>query len=49
MKMLEGNWLDAIRANEKSREGEIATVSKLLAKNPETACAEAQKRSARTR
>ena len=41
---LVANWLDTIRANEKSREGEIATVSKLLAKNPETACAEAQKR-----
>jgi hypothetical protein len=46
---LEANWLDSIRANEKRREGEIATVAKLLAKNPETACAEAQKRSARTR
>jgi hypothetical protein len=39
---LEANWLEALKAKEKSREREVSVVSKLIAANPGTACAEAQ-------
>jgi hypothetical protein len=40
---LEANWLKALRENGKSREENVAIVSKLFERNPDTACAEAQK------
>jgi hypothetical protein len=43
MQELEADWLKALRANEKTKEENIATVSKLFERNPGTACAEAQK------
>ena len=43
MQELEANWLKALRENEKSREKNVSKVSKLIEKNPGTACAEAQK------
>jgi hypothetical protein len=42
MQELEANWLKALRANEKTREEDVSIVSKLIARNPSTACAEAQ-------
>jgi hypothetical protein len=43
MQELEADWLKALRANEKTKEENVATVSKLFEKNPGTACAEVQK------
>ncbi len=42
MQELEANWLKALRANEKTREKNVSIVSKLIERNPGTACAEAQ-------
>lgn len=39
---LEANWLKALRANEKTKEENVSIVSKLIERNPSTACAEAQ-------
>jgi hypothetical protein len=39
---LEVNWLESLKANEKTREENVSAVLKLLEKNPGTACAEAQ-------
>jgi hypothetical protein len=43
MQELEADWLKALRANEKAKEENVATVSKLFERNPGTACAQAQK------
>ena len=43
MQELEANWLKALRANEKTREKNVSVVSRLMERNPGTACAEAQK------
>ena len=43
MQELEANWLKALRENEKTKEKNVSTVSKLFEKNPGTACVEAQK------
>ena len=42
MQELEANWLKALRANEKTREENVSIVSKVIERNPGTACAEAQ-------
>jgi len=42
MQELEANWLKALRENEKTREKNVSIVSKLLERNPGTACAGAQ-------
>ena len=42
MQELEANWLKALKAKEKTREQNVSIVSKLMEKNPGTACAEAQ-------
>jgi len=42
MQELEANWLKALRVNEKTREKNVSIVSKLIERNPGTACAEAQ-------
>jgi hypothetical protein len=42
MQELEANWLKALRENEKTREKNVSIVSKLLERNPASACAEAQ-------
>ena len=42
MQELEANWLKALRANEQTREKNVSIVSKLIERNPGTACAEAQ-------
>jgi len=42
MQELEANWLQALRANEKTREKNVSIVLKLMERNPGTACAEAQ-------
>jgi hypothetical protein len=42
MQELEANWLKALRENEKTREKNVSIVSKLIERNPGTACAEAQ-------
>jgi hypothetical protein len=39
---LEANWLEALRANGKTREEKVSIALKLLERNPGTACAEAQ-------
>ena len=39
---LEVNWLKALRENGKARDGNVATVSRLIENNPSTACTEAQ-------
>ncbi len=39
---LEVNWLNALRENEKTSEKNVSILSKLIEKNPGTACAEAQ-------
>jgi hypothetical protein len=39
---LEANWLDALKVIGKTREENVAIVLKLLKKNPNTACADAQ-------
>jgi hypothetical protein len=39
---LEANWLKALRANRKTREESVSIVSKLIERNPGTACVEAQ-------
>ena len=43
MQALEARWIEALRANEKTREQEVSALSKLIERNPGTACAEAQK------
>jgi hypothetical protein len=43
MQELEANWLKTLRANGKTREGNVSIVLKLFEKNPGTACSEAQK------
>jgi hypothetical protein len=42
LQALEANWLKALRENEKTREKNVSTVSKLIERNWGTACAEAQ-------
>jgi hypothetical protein len=42
MQELETNWLKTLRANEKTKEENVSIVSKLIERNPGTACAEAQ-------
>jgi hypothetical protein len=42
MQELEANWLKALRENEKTREKNVSKTSRLIEKNPGTACAEAQ-------
>jgi hypothetical protein len=42
MPELEARWLHALRAKEREREGHLSMISKLLERNPGTACAEAQ-------
>jgi len=42
MQELEANWLKALRADEKTREKNVSVVSRLIERNPGTACAEAQ-------
>ena len=42
MQELEANWLKALRVNEKTREKNVSIVSKLIERNPGTACAKAQ-------
>ena len=42
MQELEANWLKSLRENGKTREGNVATVSKLIENNLSAACAEAQ-------
>ena len=42
MQELEANWLKLLRTNGKTREGNVAVVLKLLERNPNTACSEAQ-------
>jgi hypothetical protein len=42
MQELEANWLKTLSANEKTREENVSIVSKLIKRNPSTACAEAQ-------
>ncbi|MCX5813095.1 MAG: hypothetical protein NT178_11200 [Proteobacteria bacterium] len=39
---LEANWINALRENEKTREKNVSIVSKLIERNPGTACTEAQ-------
>lgn len=43
MQELEANWLKALRANGKTRGKKVSIVSKLIKRNPCTACAEAQR------
>lgn len=43
MRELEGNWLKALKTNEKTKEKNVSIVLKLFKKNPRTACLEAQK------
>jgi hypothetical protein len=43
LKDLEASWLQALRSGASSRESKVAIVSKLFDRNPETACAEAQR------
>jgi hypothetical protein len=43
MQELEANWLKTLRANGKTREGNVSIVLKLFETNPGTACSEAQK------
>lgn len=43
MPELEANWLKSLREREKSREKKVSILSKLIARNPGTACAEAQR------
>jgi hypothetical protein len=42
MQELEANWLKALRANKKTKEENVLIVSKLIERNPSTACAGAQ-------
>jgi len=49
MNELEANWLKALRENEKTREKNVSIVSKLIEKNPGTACVEAQQLTASKR
>jgi hypothetical protein len=42
MQELEANWLKALRANEKTKEGNVSIASKLIERDPRTACAGAQ-------
>ena len=42
LRELEANWIKGLRANEKAREKSVSIVSKLIEKNPGTACVEAQ-------
>jgi hypothetical protein len=42
MQELEANWLKTLRANEKTREEKVTLVLKLIERNRNTACAEAQ-------
>jgi hypothetical protein len=43
IKELEANWINALKVNEKTREGNVSVLLKLLEGNPNTACPEAQK------
>ena len=43
IKELEANWINALKVNEKTREGNASILLKLLESNPDTACPEAQK------
>ena len=43
MQELEANWLETLRAHEKTREENVSIVLNLFERNPGTACAEAQK------
>jgi hypothetical protein len=43
MQELEANWLKTLRANGKTREGNVSIVLKLFETNPGTSCSEAQK------
>ena len=43
MQELETNWLKTLRANERAKEENVSILSKLIERNPGTACAEAQK------
>lgn len=43
IKELEANWINALRVHEKTREGNVSILLKLLDSNPDTACPEAQK------
>ena len=43
IKELEANWINALKVNEKTREGNVSVLLKLLEGNPDTACPEAQK------
>ena len=41
-KKLESDWLKALSTNEESREQNVSMLLKLIERNPDTACAEAQ-------
>jgi hypothetical protein len=43
VRQLETDWLNTLRASEKTRMGNVTTMLKLQGRNPDTACAEAQK------
>jgi hypothetical protein len=43
IKELEANWINALKVNEKTREGNVSILLKLLEGNPDAACPEAQK------
>jgi len=43
IKELEANWINALRVHEKTREGNVSILLKLLEGNQDTACPEAQK------
>jgi len=43
MQELEESWLKTLRESEKTREENVSTVLKVFKRNPDTACAEAQK------
>jgi hypothetical protein len=49
MQDLEANWLKSLRESEKTREKNVSMLSKLIARNPGTACAEAQRLAATER
>jgi hypothetical protein len=43
LRELEANWLDSLRADERTKNENVSIVLRLFEKNPGTACAEAQK------
>ncbi len=47
IKELEANWINALKAYEKTRQGNISLLLKLLDSHPDTACLEGQKLSAK--